>query len=55
MIKCISAKSIKDDDNLSNERGVFTLAVGKTETKLNRNCRTKWDECLKAQCDNDLS
>jgi hypothetical protein len=39
MIKCLSAKSIKDDDNLSNERGVFTLSVVKTEAKPNCNCR----------------
>ena len=39
MVKCLSAKSIKDDDSQNNERGVFTLSVVKIETKPNCNCR----------------
>ena len=29
MVKCLSEKSIKDDDSPNNERGVFTLSVVK--------------------------
>ena len=39
MVKCLSAKSIKDDDSQNNKRGVFTLSVVKTEMKPNCNCR----------------
>jgi hypothetical protein len=54
MVECLSAKSIKDDNNLNNEKGVFTLSVVKTEAKPNCNCR-KMKQCLAAQCDDDLS
>ena len=39
MVKCLSKKSIKDDDNPNDERGVFTLSVVKIESKPNFNCR----------------
>ena len=39
MVKCLSEKSIKENDSPNNERGVFTLSVVKTEMKPNCNCR----------------
>ena len=38
MVKCLSEKSVKDDDSPNDERGVFTLSVVKTESKPNCNC-----------------
>jgi hypothetical protein len=39
MVKCLSEKSIKDDDSPNDERGAFTLSVVKMESKPDCNCR----------------
>jgi hypothetical protein len=39
MVKCLSEKSIKDDDSPNDERGVFILLVVKIELKPNCNFR----------------